>query len=352
MFFQLPISATASNWLSDWLVNTLTTGFDTLDGGSLPSFDYSGLSSDRAAALQARVKLLDSISEVHVAYFSLAPADRLLVREALADEWDLPALLAGGGSARTRAELPEQVREPLDDLSRTAFAALKDLGIRKVAYAHHFAGGAGRTCTFCGYEYLDGPRCRNPDWDHYLARSLYPFASFNPANLAPMGDGCNQRYKGSKDILREPGGARRPCFDPYAAATPRTVVHLRNSDLSGGKGSPRWEVTIDGDAARIASWDAVFRIRDRWNDHLDVKYKACLRHIGTRFARSTPPTDAGIAALLAEEAAPAAHPPHYGDDLLRVAIFDMLNHAFAPGSPHRGPLGALFRSLVRERGKP
>ena len=79
-------------------------------------------------------------------------------------------------------------------------------------------------CPFCGCEYFDAPGAPREDLDHYLPKSLYPFAAANLRNLVPMGMKCNERYKLAQDILRDAAGVRRRSFDPYAERQIKVIL--------------------------------------------------------------------------------------------------------------------------------
>jgi hypothetical protein len=102
-----------------------------------------------------------------------------------------------------------------------------------------------------------------------------------------MGTKCNSSYKADQDVLRDENGARRLCFDPYGESHVR--VSLLGSRLfARDDGLPEWEVNLQGDAERIATWDAVFDVKRRFiDDHLDSIYKYVLKVFGT-FWRKRP----------------------------------------------------------------
>lgn len=349
MFFRLPIDAEVPDWLGDWLTETFATNFGAIDNGGQHDISLQSLEGDQATRLQKRNALLKAVADVLQAYETLPQPDRDAVRQAFQDQCDIPAMLVSACTSSTRSMLPEQIRGPLDDLSKAAFSALADFGIRRASLAVHFDGSSGGTCGFCGYEPVDSGSPADPDWDHYLARSLYPFAAYSLRNLTPMGTACNRTYKGAKDVLRDADGAPRHCYDPYISGP--IEVHLRNSDPFGQGSRPIYSVTIEGDADRSRTWNDVFRVEDRWLDQLRAKHESCLRDLASAFRREHSPSDQELeAALRARSATPPAT-PKYGDDLIRNAVFDHWLAYFTAGSYQRQRLGDLFRDVVAQRGR-
>ncbi len=349
MLFALRSDAVeVENWIGDWLDAALDRGFIDIDAGVEPN-PLVGLSVDQTTSVKRRWALLKAFKDVLAKYEAMDIAARDLVRQAFDDQQRIPDLYEGHHAADIREILPASIRGPLDKLSQLAFGALTELGIRQASYDLHFANSEeGRTCAFCGYEKIIGPTVRSPDWDHYLARSLYPFASWKLRNLTPMGDSCNRNFKGSKDILRATG-SRRACYDPYITPAPPTGVHLRHSDPIGTNGRPIWVVSIEGDPDRTATWDAAFRLKDRWGDLLDSTYRSCLRRLARGFPRDEQANIDSIRDRLSEEAElPEADAP--GEDLIANAIFDMWNHHVAAGGATANQLFLNFQNTIAQSG--
>lgn len=350
MLFALRSDAIeVENWIGDWLDAAFDRGFAHIDAGTRQDL-FTGLSAENTISLKRRWGLLNAFKDVLAKYKALNVADRQIVRRAFDDQQLILDLFEGHRTADLREMLPEPIRKPLEKLSGLAFNALTDLGIRQASYDLHFADPEdGRTCTFCGFEKITGPTVRNADWDHYLARSLYPFASWKLRNLTPMGGDCNRSFKGSKDILRATG-VRLQCFDPYTDPVPPTVVHLRQSDPIGTNGRPIWVVSIDGDAARTATWDAAFSLKERWADLLNASYRSCLRRLAGGFRRDEQADVERIKERLSAEAdVPKADAP--GEDLMANAIFDMWNHYMSAGGNTAQQLILNFQSAIANSGR-
>lgn len=272
---------------------------------------------------------------------------RTLVREAREDQLRLTEMFEGGLAANNLTDLPEAIRAPLDDFSKRVFDVLNDFGIRARSYKVHDQEGR-LACAFCGYEAADNSLIRNMDWDHYLARSRYPFAGANLRNFTPMGDACNGSFKLAKDVLRNDVGARRRCFDPYHSE-PATMDLLASTLFARGPGNqlPEWVVTFNGDAEYCETWENVFSLRTRWISRLDQVHQGCLKLFGGAY-RGTVLTDAQIVERLAGLAD--------GDSLDNLAAGGFLASAvFGLWADRAAALGAeadRLRRLLRRMTQP
>lgn len=348
MFFRLPIEAVIDNWVGFWLDDVIETGFRTIDAGRPFAVSLANLTEAQQTRMNKRETLLVAINDLLEGYRGLDARDRVTVQSAFHDQRDIAAILAGHVVPAPLSSLPNAIQGPLDKLSKAAFATLQAVGIRAQSLDIHFLDGAGRTCAFCGYEPVDREPA-DPDWDHYLARSLYPFAAYNLRNLSPMGVGCNRVHKLAKDMLRDGRGQLRSCYDPYIQAP--VEVHLRRSDPFGQGSRPVWVVALEGDSARNGTWNTVFRVEARWHDQLSAKHHSCLLDLARAFRRDQSPSDALIEQELRARASPPPDQRTHGDDIIRCAVFDHWLDYFNSGPDQCARLGALIRDVVRMRGR-
>jgi hypothetical protein len=350
MFFRMPVSAIVLNWVGDWINGTFLSNFSKIDGGRRPAVTFGMLSDQQTEIIRRKAALIKAVRAVLKAYQALDIGQRFQVRLALSEQVDVPTMLVGAGASDTRSMLPLSIQSSLDDVSRLAFSALDSIGIRGESLDHHFAEGKGRLCAFCGIEPVASGFVSSPDWDHYLARTHYPFASYNLRNLTPMGVACNRTYKLSKDVLRSASGARRMCYDPYL--TDPVSVDLRLSDPFGDGSRPRWVVRLGGNPDQSATWDDVFRVSDRWTDLLAAKNQSCIQDIASAFRRSDLPSEKAIEDQLAARCGPLPADRSHGDDLIRHAVFDHWLDYFRRGNAERYRICNLLKDAVRFRGRP
>ena len=345
MLQQLPIAATAEVWLCDALNTALENGFACIQA-NLPIPPWLDFIPEQHHAVMARRgKLADAIEAVFAAYQALPPDGQADVRNALEDQQELDELFSGFRAARPLHDLPETMHAPLKEYASRVFDVLNDTLIRDRAYEVYDQHGF-LACPFCGYEAFDSSRLRQMDWDHYLARSLYPFAGADLRNFSPMGDGCNARYKRSKDVLRSNGGVRRPCFDPYHSA-PATISLTRSQLFTRGEGSemPEWQIDLIGDDDRCASWDSIFEVRARWLDRLDRIYDKCLSGFREVHRGHDIPDDA-LAGRLAQLAAAEHHPPPETGAMLRAAVYTLRSGRAGEDTDEGARLRRLLRTTI------
>lgn len=146
-------------------------------------------------------------------------------------------------------------------------------------------------CPFCSSQYYPGVESgTRASYDHYLKRTIYPFAAVNFKNLVPMCEICNgPTNKGTKDILfTSPARKkRRQVFFPYSEYTEvRLDVRCTEKPSISNKG--RWNVATtpkrSKDVEKVDTWNAVFNVNRRLKDRLREQNRAwLLEFIGNRF---------------------------------------------------------------------
>jgi len=346
LLYRLPAEAAEENWLCDALNTALAQGFAEVDAGAHPVAWPDCLPAVHREALRRRGKLGEAVTAVITAYAGLDPAGRAVVREAREDQLELAEIFEGARTANRLGSLPEPIHAPLDEFSKRAFEVLDDLGIRARSYRVHDEEGR-LACAFCGYEAADNSLVRNMDWDHYLARSHYPFAGANLRNFSPMGSDCNGTFKRAKDILRTDAGARRRCFDPYASE-PATVDLLASTLFARGPGNqlPHWVVTFHGDAEHCETWENVFSLRTRWTSKLDTLHRGCLDHFGAVF-RGDALTDQKMVEKLQRLATSHSWASMAAGGFLPAAIFALWADRAAADGAEADRLRRLLRRLTR-----
>jgi hypothetical protein len=280
VLFAYPLAATDENWLYESLALTLQEAMDNIDAG-VPRMPWPDcIAAERRERLRRFSQLGEHLKVFLTCYETLDAGARIVVRRAMNDQSALTELFDGARCADRLGDLPEQSRMPAQQFFEKAFDMLKPLGIRDQNYRTFLKLIHHRVCAFCGCEYFSGATSKREPLDHYLAISLYPFAGANARNLVPMGPRCNSSYKLAQDVLRNREGLRRVCFDPYAA-TPVHVSLMGSRLFAREGGLPDWQVDLEGDAARVDTWDDVFQIKRRFaEDHLDSIYKNAIKVFG------------------------------------------------------------------------
>lgn len=296
MLFGYPVTATSENWLHECVVQLLTEAHDRVERGAAATAWPDLLPTPYRSRLASRTGLGQRLAAYEEHLRGLTPDQRQILLRALGDQNAIASLLSNAAVCPRVDELPPAAIAPLESLFAFAFGLLTKLltadqngvdhgqSIRDRQYDLIFRALPARVCPFCGCERVDPPKrsivvgdpAAREDLDHYLPRSLYPFAGANLRNLVPMGKKCNQSYKGSQDPIRTASG-RRPAFDPYGVS-PGLSIDLGSSDLFGNAGRPRWVMKLGPSSAELETWDALFDIERRWVESiLDQEYNDWLK---------------------------------------------------------------------------
>lgn len=272
-----PIAATAENWVHDAVYSKVKSALEALNNGdAAPNWaDTMHTALADREALETRYNVFLSAAN------GLSIRQRAKVLRVLEDQNNIPAVFDGVAACPQIAAAPARIRKPIAALFTAAFDALKSFKIRDRLYEIIFEDLPGKCCPFCGIEPFEAPGLAREDMDHYLPRSLYPFAGANLRNLAPMGGKCNRAYKQAVDVICDSTGQRRRCFDPYGEN--RAEVSLLASRPFGGGGTdpfplPVWQVDLLGDAELVATWDQVFQIRRRYEGKVQAHFREWMEH--------------------------------------------------------------------------
>lgn len=330
MLFGYPVAATQNNWLHDCLCEAVRNVHAAADAGKRYPQWPKVLPSTHRALLKPRTGLRDRVKAYNTAIRKLSKAERDAVLQAVEAQNRISDLVSGTCDCVTIDELPEVVREPVNDLFGFAFGLLTDLDVRDQQYAAIYADAPEHMCPFCGTEYFDAPGAAREALDHYLTRSRYPFAAANLRNLVPMGYKCNSGYKLANDLLRRADGSRRVAFDPYNHHTKVRVVLDGSEPFAGTtENMPKWEIRFDPDTQSVPTWDEVFSVRERYRrDHLDPSFVSWLRLFGQWARREgvQADTDEALVAALRRYEENWAESGMQDRAFLKAAVFRMLRH--------------------------
>ena len=301
MLFGYPVAATNDNWLHECLFETIGNVHTTVDAGNRYPRWPTILPAAQRVKLRASTGLQDRLANYDKAVRKLSKANRARILKAVGDQNRISDLVSGKCNCAKLTELPKTVHKSTKSLFDYAYERLTDLGVRDSHYSKIYASTPDHVCPFCGAEYMDAPGAPREDLDHYLAKSLYPFAAANLRNLVPMGHKCNSSYKLAIDIMWRTDGTRRVAFDPYNHA--EIAVLLDDSDPFHGtiENTPRWEIHFAPDTPAVSTWDDVFSVRVRYcRDHLNPSYARWLGLFGVwvRSSGLEVDTDEAIVAAL------------------------------------------------------
>lgn len=291
MLFGYPRFSPEQNWVHECLVLVVQEIHRLIEYGARPKWP-DVLPEVYRDALERRTGLRQRV----VRYFDVlvmeSPDVRERVLRAMSEQNSIASLLALQSECESAASFSPDICKVTLDLFEFGFDLLTGLGVRDAHYRTMVAGMPKPVCPFCGIEFLAAPPrmvmaddfdpaeqdVHREALDHYLARTVYPFAAANLANLPPMGSRCNT-IKRHKDILRHADGKRRRAFSPYSPI--RVSVSLKNSVPFGNRTLPSWEVSFDPYSEEVETWNDIFEVRNRYvSDVLNLNFKRWVEAFG------------------------------------------------------------------------
>ncbi|MBX4896553.1 hypothetical protein [Rhizobium bangladeshense] len=286
MLATYPIAATEQNWISATLLGALRISLETLQEGNAPPEFDEALSEEYREDFLRGPKFKKAYDLFIAKCRPLTVDQRAQVLTALNEQNNFPGVFTSTTPCCSIKDAFPDVHSAANELFKHAFEKLsewKTPGCEQTIRAKyhqlvdaHLSHGS---CPFCGYEPLEAadPDLVDPDLDHYLAVSIYPFAGVNLRNLTVMGDKCNRSYKGAQDILLDEHSARVDCFDPYGAE--QVKLSLEGTRILSGPGEgPAWVIHFDPDI-KSRNWRRVFKLETRLRANvLERHYKKWIEH--------------------------------------------------------------------------
>lgn len=275
-----PIAAAQENWFHEALINILNLIHQKLDQGEVIVNEQrtwrqlvdSQVPREYRTKLKSYRGMRDKVFSYKDELVLLSPMQRETVLDAMNGQNLISDLLVGNEPIRIIKQTFPQLHDKAKELFVYCFEKLTDLKIRERQYNIIFDSLDEKICPFCGIERVMDPEETAQDQDHYLAKSIYPFAAANMRNLVPMCRCCNRDYKKAKDIIMGENNIRRRAFDPYNSASP--VLSLSNSALIPNS-SPiniDWRIDFLSSIEEAETWDSVFSIRTRYQRDILGKY--------------------------------------------------------------------------------
>jgi YgiT-type zinc finger domain-containing protein len=347
MLFGYPPAATQNNWLHDCLIIAIKEMHSRVDGQKRNPPWPKILPDEHQEKLRSRTGLRDRLKKYNIALRQLSSkTERDAVLAAVTDQNRIAELLANTCNCAAITALPTAIHDAATSLFDYAFVLLTDLKVRDDHYKTIYEAVAAHVCPFCGTEYFDAPGAPREALDHYLAKSLYPFAAANLRNLVPMGHKCNSNYKLAVDLLYDSGGVRRVAFDPYSHRNISVVLDKSDPFNGSTPNTPKWQIEFDPDSVAVPTWDAVFSIRARYQrDHLDEGYSAWLGEFRNwaRSADQRGDTDADLVRVLERFEQYCSDNGMRDKAFLKAAVFRMLRLRCEEGN---GRLKLFLRDLL------
>ncbi|HEP9282148.1 TPA: hypothetical protein ACPWEG_001383 [Pseudomonas aeruginosa] len=345
MLFTYPAKAIENNWIHECIQYALEKICDALDKNQIvPGWPEIIPEANRGVLANRRTlpKLLDSFTNEAG---KLSSADRAEFLEGFRQQNLIPGLLDGSVAIPVFNQNLQPLLGAAKAVCDEGFSLLSKLDVRGEHYQLIYAHLKSKTCPFCGMEPFDAPALANEDEDHYLARSTYPLAAANFANLAPMGGKCNQRYKGQVDILHFNGGRRR-ALNPYGNIA-ADISLINSTPLDGGFGMPSWEIDLMPDVEEVRTWESVFSIRRRLTESvLNPHFDSWISELPIWFSHAKIDVNVDNETLMSALDDFVAYKTNYreqGAGFFKGKVFEFLAHHFRQGNEH---VIAMIRSCL------
>jgi len=216
MLFAFSPRGLDQNWLNPSIIEVIRGGMAAIDAGGAPTAWPNCVPVAQRAKLSGRSGFRPRLLALWQVYRGLTPAQRRLIKDAIDQQTDLPAVLANDGPCAAAIDLPAATRDAINDLFSYMFdqlATLKQNGqcIRDIQFSSIYRELGARICPYCGLNYFRAPGAPRHALDHFMPISRYPFVGADLRNLPPVCDECNSRFKGGSDVLFDVVGRRRRC---------------------------------------------------------------------------------------------------------------------------------------------
>jgi hypothetical protein len=336
LLVSYPVEAAEENWLHESLLHGLKVVHKCLDNNDvIPEWADllpATLSKEQASLLTARPGISSRVFKYAEEIRHLPPNQRDEIFTAMTDQNEFFGMIDGSVAISTLLPKYPLVQEAARDLFTFAYDALTALGVRDRQYRVIFAKLKDKICPFCGVERIMSPQEARQDLDHYLAKSIYPFAAVNMINLFPMCRCCNRDYKSDYNILIDGNGVRRKAFDPYKF--PQIEMDLRKSVPFAGTNQthPAWWVQFTPYSEELQCWDETFSISIRYSrdilNHGFSRWLDSFRVFCARVGYKNNLTDEQVLDILKTHYDRTTIDNPAGVDFLKPKVFDMLIHYF------------------------
>lgn len=221
---------------------------------------------------------------------ALTDKDRADIREAFYVNNQIEDICEGRVALIPLSALPQVVADDMSPLLVRFYTELLDRAAiagtgNKLDYYNQLIGtNKFTTCPCCGLSLIETAESHYvEDNDHYFNKADYPFAVVNFFNLPPLCGKCNKKCKGTKN----PSENGRVSFYPFNGSRPNIEmkVTIADSDTLDYRDIKAEELALsfDNDADKVATWDWLFRIKERYNEQLRHLSKTELRLMKKKF---------------------------------------------------------------------
>jgi hypothetical protein len=239
----------------------------------------------RPIVVASKVRLENPLKEIVLAFHNLPDSAKIQLQDAFLANNDIACL-----SDNSKYLVPyEALHEDIVAILKPFFTSLweeyplviameTDFGTVK----SHYESLAQNifVCPFCGLESFETPEDDYREaYDHYYAKSKYPFISVNFDLLFPTCHKCNSKEKKALDILYCHDGTRRLAYNPYDDKLCSDELEVQiikdekynNHTLITLLKSVPWNLELRRNAKieeEIVTWDSIYGIKKRYSNRL------------------------------------------------------------------------------------
>lgn len=207
--------------------------------------------------------------------------------KAIRESNDIENICIGVLTPAKAANIPDSVKKLFLDLyNKVLFKKIFKEGYtdRKTHY-HEFRRHANNeydNCPACGIRPMHTSVDDITDqYDHYLAKDIYPFSAVNFKNLVPICSDCNSlQVKSNDDILAHTGKVFYPFDTAHQAITFEITIAKNDMDLE----KIEWQIDYScatGKEDELTAWKAIYKIEGRHKKHLSGKIKNWYKYYWT-----------------------------------------------------------------------
>lgn len=240
---------------------------------------------------KVKKNLKDEVERIYNIFKGLTQAVKDDVRTAFKTNNDIESLCNGTSPVYLSA-LPDVVKDDIKPLFKWCYEELLEKGKvagDKMDYYNELINDPDNdfdTCPCCGLIDIESAEsiCRE-DYDHYLPKSKYPFASVNFSNLVPICNKCNRDRKKADDPIEND----RIAFYPFSTDEHNIEIKLNyTADINKEDKELTFtdlKINLNGQVDKIDTWDWLFDIVTRYEDKVKTFSKRFLKEIKRRHER-------------------------------------------------------------------
>lgn len=229
--------------------------------------------------------LKTKINHVYKQCKSLNQDERTLIRNAFLTNNNIEMVCNGSTKLITLDEMPKVVNDDMKpllvDFYETLLERAKVPGTKKDYYKKLIKANDFKYCPACGLTLFESEDSKYREaFDHYLPKSDYPFTSVNFKNLVPLCKKCNSDRK----KVENPVEGMRKAFYPFSNTQHDIPIKLEMNKSKALDKLKREDLTIcfSGDTEKLDTWDILFGVKERYNDHIREELKTRSRVLKTK----------------------------------------------------------------------